>query len=114
MFCAVQPRSLTAAKLGVGACAWDGALVLCSYLAAQPRGTFAGKPGQLSDTSDLHAWHLGQAKVSPRSVIVLPIIVALQQGPPPLCAAPYTCCLSLPGQAIPVLRVPIWQMLSSV
>ena len=44
MFCAVQPRSLTAAKLGVGACAWDGALVLCSYLAAQPRGTFAGKP----------------------------------------------------------------------
>ncbi|KAK9844006.1 hypothetical protein WJX81_001714 [Elliptochloris bilobata] len=38
-----QPRALTAARLGVGACIWDGALVMAAYLAAQPPGTFAGK-----------------------------------------------------------------------
>ena len=38
----LQPRSLTAARLGVGACIWDGALVLAAWAAAQPAGTFAG------------------------------------------------------------------------
>lgn len=42
--CGMQPRALTAARLGVGACIWDGALVLAAYLAAQPPGTFAGTP----------------------------------------------------------------------
>ena len=37
-----QPRALTAARLGVGACIWDGALVLAAWAAAQPAGTFAG------------------------------------------------------------------------
>lgn len=37
-----QPRSLTAARLGVGACLWDGAFVLTAYLASQPKGAFAG------------------------------------------------------------------------
>ena len=37
-----QPRSLTAARLGVGACLWDGAFVLTAYLASQPAGEFAG------------------------------------------------------------------------
>lgn len=41
--CWAQPRALTAARLGVGACIWDGALVLAAYLAAQPPGTFAGE-----------------------------------------------------------------------
>ena len=39
----LQPRSLTAARLGVGACLWDGAFVLTAYLASQPANTYAGK-----------------------------------------------------------------------
>jgi len=39
---AKQPRSLTAARLGVGACLWDGAFVLTAYIAAQPVDTYAG------------------------------------------------------------------------
>lgn len=39
----LQPRSLTAARLGVGSCLWDGAFVLTAYLATQPPGTFAGR-----------------------------------------------------------------------
>ena len=42
-FAAKQPRSLTAARLGVGACLWDGAFVLTAYLLTQPSGTFTGK-----------------------------------------------------------------------
>ena len=40
---AKQPRSLTGARLGVGACLWDGAFVLTAYLAAQPADTYAGR-----------------------------------------------------------------------
>ncbi|DBA83657.1 TPA: hypothetical protein ACH3X1_006213 [Trebouxia sp. C0004] len=40
---AKQPRSLTGARLGVGACLWDGAFVLTAYIAAQPVDTYAGK-----------------------------------------------------------------------
>ena len=39
---AKQPRSLTGARLGVGACLWDGAFVLTAYIAAQPVDTYAG------------------------------------------------------------------------
>jgi hypothetical protein len=39
---AKQPRSLTGARLGVGACLWDGAFVLTAYIAAQPADTYAG------------------------------------------------------------------------
>lgn len=30
--CCVQPTSITAKKIGVGACLWDGALLLAAYL----------------------------------------------------------------------------------
>lgn len=40
---AKQPRSLTGARLGVGACLWDGAFVLTAYIAAQPANSYAGK-----------------------------------------------------------------------
>lgn len=40
---AKQPRSLTGARLGVGACLWDGAFVLTAYIAAQPVDTYAGE-----------------------------------------------------------------------
>lgn len=42
LLAAKQPRSLTAARLGVGACLWDGAFVLTAYLSTQPPDTFAG------------------------------------------------------------------------
>ena len=48
-----------------------------------------------------------------RSATVLPIFVALQHCPPPLWIAPCIFCLSLSGQAVPVLRWPIWQCSSS-
>ena len=41
--CGLQPRSLTAAKLGVGACLWDGALVLTAYLMQQPVDSYRGR-----------------------------------------------------------------------
>lgn len=37
-----QPTSLTARRVGVGACLWDGALVLAGYLAAQPQYSYVG------------------------------------------------------------------------
>ena len=40
---AKQPRSLTGARLGVGACLWDGAFVLTAYIAAQPADSYIGK-----------------------------------------------------------------------
>ncbi|KAL3138792.1 hypothetical protein ABBQ32_005634 [Trebouxia sp. C0010 RCD-2024] len=43
LLAAKQPRSLTAARLGVGACLWDGAFVLTAYLLTQPSDTFTGK-----------------------------------------------------------------------
>lgn len=51
-----QPRSLTAARLGVGACLWDGAFVLTAYLASQPTGAFAGMllPCALPPLPQLH------------------------------------------------------------
>ena len=39
-----QPRALTAARGGVGAVVWDGALVLTAYLASQPADRFRGAP----------------------------------------------------------------------
>lgn len=42
LLAAKQPRSLTAARLGVGACLWDGAFVLTAYLLTQPSDTFTG------------------------------------------------------------------------
>ncbi|GAB4822736.1 hypothetical protein N2152v2_009782 [Parachlorella kessleri] len=38
----MQPTSITAKKIGVGACLWDGALVLTAYLASQPRYKYVG------------------------------------------------------------------------
>ncbi|KAL6776726.1 hypothetical protein ACKKBF_B30695 [Auxenochlorella protothecoides x Auxenochlorella symbiontica] len=37
-----QPWALTARKVGVGACLWDGALVLAAYLLTLPRHRFHG------------------------------------------------------------------------
>jgi hypothetical protein len=37
-----NPTALKGSNVRVGACAWDGAYVLSSYLDAQPPGTFAG------------------------------------------------------------------------
>lgn len=37
-----QPNSLTARRLGVGACLWDGAILLAAYLAAQPQYKYVG------------------------------------------------------------------------
>ena len=38
-----QPKSITARKVGVGACLWDGALLLALYLVAcWPRYKFVG------------------------------------------------------------------------
>lgn len=42
LLAAKQPRSLTAARLGVGACLWDGAFVLTAFLLTQPPATFTG------------------------------------------------------------------------
>lgn len=42
LLAAKQPRSLTAARLGVGACLWDGAFVLTAFLLAQPPESFTG------------------------------------------------------------------------
>ncbi len=39
---AKQPRSLTGARLGVGACLWDGAFVLTAYIAGQTADTYTG------------------------------------------------------------------------
>ncbi len=42
-FTVVQsPLGLTAQKIGVGACLWDGAILLAAYLVAQPRYRFVG------------------------------------------------------------------------
>ena len=37
-----QPASLSARRVGVGACLWDGALLLAAYLTAQPRHRLVG------------------------------------------------------------------------
>jgi len=37
-----RPRDLNHDKLGVGACVWDGAIILAAYLATQPRHRFIG------------------------------------------------------------------------
>ena len=37
-----QPTSLTAQKIGVGACLWDGAILLAAYLISQPHYKFVG------------------------------------------------------------------------
>jgi predicted nicotinamide N-methyase len=37
-----KPNSLSNDKIGVGACLWDGAVILGAYLASQPRHTFIG------------------------------------------------------------------------
>lgn len=37
-----QPEGLTATKVGVGACLWDGALLLAAFLVAQPRHRLVG------------------------------------------------------------------------
>jgi len=37
-----KPKSLTALKIGVGACLWDGAILLAAFLAAQPDYRFVG------------------------------------------------------------------------
>ena len=36
------PRALANDKVGVGACLWDGAIILGTYLACQPRHTYIG------------------------------------------------------------------------
>jgi len=36
------PRALANEKVGVGACLWDGAIILGAYLACQPRHTYIG------------------------------------------------------------------------
>jgi predicted nicotinamide N-methyase len=36
------PRALANSKIGVGACLWDGAIILGAYLACQPRHTYIG------------------------------------------------------------------------
>jgi predicted nicotinamide N-methyase len=36
------PRALANEKVGVGACLWDGAIILSTYLACQPRHSFIG------------------------------------------------------------------------
>ena len=36
------PRALANEKVGVGACLWDGAIILGTYLACQPRHSFIG------------------------------------------------------------------------
>lgn len=41
--CTVQePHGLTGGRIGVGACVWDGALLLAGYLASQPHYKFVG------------------------------------------------------------------------
>jgi hypothetical protein len=37
-----QPTSITAKKVGVGACLWDGAILLAAYLVSMPRHKFVG------------------------------------------------------------------------
>jgi predicted nicotinamide N-methyase len=37
-----KPRALSPDKIGVGACLWDGAIILGAYLACQPRHTYIG------------------------------------------------------------------------
>lgn len=37
-----RPRDLSHDKLGVGACVWDGAIILSAYLASQPRHRYIG------------------------------------------------------------------------
>ena len=37
-----QPNSLTGARIGVGACLWDGALLLAAYLISQPHYKYVG------------------------------------------------------------------------
>ena len=58
-----QPRALTAARLGVGACIWDGALVLAAYLAAKPPGTFAGE-ARAGQQANRLKWRLSLLSVS--------------------------------------------------
>jgi hypothetical protein len=38
----VQPNALNANRIGVGACVWEGELLLCAYLASLPRHRFMG------------------------------------------------------------------------
>jgi hypothetical protein len=38
-----QPRDIPAARMGVGACLWEGELLLAAYLAAQPRHRYIGQ-----------------------------------------------------------------------
>ncbi|GBF87904.1 N-lysine methyltransferase-like protein [Raphidocelis subcapitata] len=38
-----KPRDIPASRMGVGACLWEGELLLAAYLAAQPRHRFIGQ-----------------------------------------------------------------------
>lgn len=37
-----QPHALTAARMGVGACLWEGELLLAAYLSSQPLHRYIG------------------------------------------------------------------------
>lgn len=56
LLAAKQPRSLTAARLGVGACLWDGAFVLTAFFLTQPTETFTGSVAS-SKPASLQAEH---------------------------------------------------------
>jgi predicted nicotinamide N-methyase len=38
----VQPKALNASRMGVGACVWEGEMLLAAYLASMPRHRFQG------------------------------------------------------------------------
>lgn len=39
----MQPHALGAARIGVGACVWEGEMLLAAYLASLPRHRFVGE-----------------------------------------------------------------------
>ena len=70
LYAAKQPRSLTAARLGVGACLWHGAFVLSYYISSQPADSLAGSVIQPS-LHCIEAWRMIQVCTRPQTINTL-------------------------------------------
>ena len=75
----LQPTGITAKKIGVGACLWDGALVLAAYLLTLPRHRFHGtrcvELGAGVGTAGLVAALLGAQAIITDIPKVLPLLL---------------------------------------
>ncbi|KAI8470255.1 MAG: putative methyltransferase-domain-containing protein [Monoraphidium minutum] len=73
-----KPRDIPASRMGVGACLWEGELLLAAYLAAQPRHRYIGQRavelGAGPGLAGLLLAKLGAQVVITDKDVVLPLI----------------------------------------